>query len=95
MQTKKKSGVQKSIKPPVWTDPDDAPELDEDFFARAELVKDGKVIQRGRPPLGAQPKTSVTLRLDAEIVAAYRRTGAGWQSRINADLRKTAKRLKA
>jgi len=62
---------------------------------RAVLRVGDKIIQRGRPPLGEQTKTSVTIRLDREIVSAYRATGAGWQSRINEDLRKSAKRLKA
>jgi uncharacterized protein (DUF4415 family) len=31
------------------------------------------------------------LRLDADIVAHYRGTGRGWQSRINEALRKAAK----
>lgn len=61
------------------------------MLARAELREGDKVIRRGRPPLGAQPKTSITLRLDAEVIAAYRATGAGWQSRINADLRRARK----
>ena len=34
------------------------------------------------------------LRLDADVLAAYRKTGDGWQTRINADLRK-ARKLKA
>jgi uncharacterized protein (DUF4415 family) len=33
----------------------------------------------------------ITLWLDPEVVAHYRRTGRGWQSRINALLRKAAK----
>jgi len=28
-----------------------------------------------------------TIRLDADVMAAFRRTGAGWQTRINAVLR--------
>jgi uncharacterized protein (DUF4415 family) len=32
--------------------------------------------------------------LDADVLAAYRETGAGWQTRINDDLRK-ARKLKA
>jgi uncharacterized protein (DUF4415 family) len=48
---------------------------------------------RGRPPL-PNPKQAVKLRLDADVLAAYRKTGAGWQTRINADLRK-ARKLKA
>jgi uncharacterized protein (DUF4415 family) len=42
----------------------------------------------GRPPLGDEPKKQVTLRLDADLLERFRATGAGWQSRINATLRK-------
>jgi uncharacterized protein (DUF4415 family) len=42
---------------------------------------------RGRPRLLA-PKVSVKLRLDPDIVTAYRATGRNWQTRINADLRR-------
>ncbi len=74
-----------------WTDPDDAPEVTEAMLARATLYKGDKVVRRGRPPLGEQPKQPVTLRLDADVIAAYRATGSGWQSRINADLRRMQK----
>jgi len=47
----------------------------------------GIVRRRGRP-LKAEPKVSVTLRLDRDIVERFRATGAGWQTRINAALRK-------
>jgi uncharacterized protein (DUF4415 family) len=50
-------------------------------------------VRRGRPPL-TNPKQAVKLRLDADVLAAYRKTGRGWQTRINADLRK-ARKLKA
>lgn len=72
-------------------DPDDAPELLPEFFRRAEFRDGDKVIQPGRPPLGEQPKSSVTLRLDADVLASYRATGTGWQTRLNADLRKVRK----
>jgi uncharacterized protein (DUF4415 family) len=42
---------------------------------------------RGRPPQD-NPKQQITLRLDAEIIRHDRASGKGWQSRINADLRK-------
>ena len=75
-------------------DPDDAPELLEGFFRTAEWSNGDKVIRRGRPPIGDQPKSSVTLRLDADVLDSYRALGAGWQSKINADLRRVRK-LKA
>ena len=87
MPRKKKSGSA------AWTDPDDAPELTEKFFDRAEIRHGGKLVRRGRPPL-EHPKQAVKLRLDADVLAAYRKTGEGWQTRINADLRK-ARKLKA
>ena len=78
-------------KPEVWVDPDDAPELTDEMLDRAEIRIGGKVVQRGRPPLGVVPKSAVTLRLDADVLASYRATGAGWQTRLNADLRKIRK----
>ena len=48
-----------------------------------------KTGKRGRPRL-ENPKKQITLRLDAEIVAHYRKTGRGWQTRINEALRKAA-----
>ena len=84
MPRKKKSGAA------AWVDPDDAPELTDAFFDHAEIRQGEKVIRRGRPPLPS-PKQAVKLRLDADVLAAYRKTGAGWQTRINADLRKARK----
>ena len=43
-------------------------------------------VKRGRPR-SAAPKISTTIRIDADIVAAFRAGGRGWQSRINAALR--------
>jgi uncharacterized protein (DUF4415 family) len=40
------------------------------------------------------PKESINIRLDPDVIAHYRATGAGLQTRINCDLRKAAK-LKA
>jgi uncharacterized protein (DUF4415 family) len=47
---------------------------------------DAVARRRGRPRK-ASPKINQTLRLDAEVVEAYRRHGRGWQTRINAVLR--------
>ncbi|MBI4273099.1 MAG: BrnA antitoxin family protein [Rhizobiales bacterium] len=73
-----------------WVDPDDAPELTEDFFRSADLYEGERLIRRGRPRL-AKPKAAMSLRLDADVLSHFRKTGAGWQSRINAALRKAAK----
>jgi uncharacterized protein (DUF4415 family) len=84
MPKKKKSGAA------VWTDPDDAPPLTDAFFDRAEIRHGDSIVRRGRPPLPS-PKQAVKLRLDSDVLAAYRATGDGWQTRINADLRKARK----
>jgi uncharacterized protein (DUF4415 family) len=80
-----------------WVDPDDAPELTDDFFERAAIYEGGRLVRPangtltrpGRPKL-ANPKRQVTLRLDGDLIDKLRATGPGWQSRINAILRKAA-----
>ena len=45
-----------------------------------------KLVKRGRPKLAA-PKQAAKLRLDADVLAALRASGEGWQTRINDSLR--------
>ena len=71
-------------------DYEEIPEHTDDWFERADLYRGRELIRRGRPP-SPSPKRAVSLRLDDDIVTYYRRTGRGWQSRINAALRKAAK----
>lgn len=81
-----------------WIDPDDAPEWTDDQFDRAEFAIGGKVIRPangtltkpGRPPARGTAKRQVTLRLDSDVIDRFRADGPGWQSRINAALRKAA-----
>src|SRR3982074_1217702 len=76
---------------------DDAPELTDDFFERADIYRGGKLVRRGRPKSDA-PKQLVSLRLDADVLRWFKRTGAGYQSRIGEVLkrhvRKSATRKK-
>ena len=69
---------------------DEAPDLSAPEWA--EKFKAAKV-RRGRRP-SAAPKISTTIRLDPNIVAAFRDDGPGWQSRINAALQEWLKRKK-
>ena len=66
---------------------DDAPDLSTPYwvkkFAKAKVT-------RGRPKAAAT-KVSTTIRIDADVLEAYRADGPGWQSRINSALRKAAK----
>jgi uncharacterized protein (DUF4415 family) len=70
-------------------DPDEVPELTEEWFETADLYHGNKLIRRGRPRKAA-PKEPVNIRLDPDVLAHFRATGRGWQSRINAILRKAA-----
>ncbi len=77
-----------------WIDPDDAPELTDEWFDKAEYRIGDKVIRPGRPPLPS-PKVQTTLRLDQDVIAHFRAGGKGWQSRINAALREAMAAKKA
>jgi uncharacterized protein (DUF4415 family) len=68
---------------------DDAPELTEAWFREADFKRGDVLIRRGRPPLET-PKEAVKLRLDADVLASFRASGAGWQTRMNEALRKAA-----
>lgn len=87
MPTKKHTTASK------WVDPNDAPRLDQEWFDRAEIREGDRLIRRakiGRPKKDA-PKKTVNIRLDPDVLAHFRATGSGWQSRINEALRKAAK----
>ncbi|HMC45691.1 MAG TPA: BrnA antitoxin family protein, partial [Caballeronia sp.] len=45
---------------------------------------------RGRPKL-ENPKLPIKLRIDPDVVDAYKAQGEGWQTRMNAALRDYAK----
>ena len=60
------------------------PQLAEGLCA---LHEGGKLIRRGRPPSQTR-KQPVKIRLDPDLVAALRASGPGWQTRLNALLRK-------
>lgn len=66
------------------------PELTDEWFRSADLYEGDKLVRRGRPP-SSNRKRAVSLRLDPDVVAHFRQSGRGWQSRINALLRKAAK----
>ena len=72
--------------PAIWIDPDDAAELTTEFFESADLYKGNKIQKRGRPK-AATTKEPVKLRIDADVLAALRASGDGWQTRINDTLR--------
>ncbi|MQR01916.1 BrnA antitoxin family protein [Glaciimonas soli] len=58
------------------SDPDALP------WTAEELAKVKPTRGPGRP-LGSGSKEQVTLRLDTDILAAFKRDGDGWQTRMN------------
>jgi uncharacterized protein (DUF4415 family) len=73
---------------------DEIPELTDEWFARADLYRGGKLIKRGRP-ISDDPKQLVSLRLDAEVLRWFKSTGAGYQARMGAVLKQHMTRKKA
>lgn len=70
----------------VWTDPDDAPELTDAFFEEADEYLGEKLVHRGRPK-ATTTKQALTVRYDIEVIEAFKATGKGWQTRMNAALK--------
>lgn len=64
---------------------DDAPELTNEFFDRADLYHGKKLVRPGRP--AGSNKGITTIRLDNDVLDAFRATGDGWQTRMNAALK--------
>ncbi len=58
------------------------PELDSDMLARAKVKKGGR-------PVSANPRKLITIRLPADVIARWKSTGPGWQTRMADRLSKT------
>ncbi len=51
-------------------------------FTDKEWEKARPTARRGRP-FGSGSKVQITLRLDTDLVAKFKASGDGWQTRIN------------
>ena len=86
-----------SMPEPDLSDPDN-PEWTEADFRRARSPEEAlppevlaafpRTAARLRGPQKAPTKRQVTLRLDPEVLSHFQSEGPGWQSRINAALRR-------
>ncbi len=65
------------------------PDLDDSWFDEADAYVGTKLVRKGRPK-ASNPKMAVSLRLDREVIDWFKGKGAGWQTRINEELRKAA-----
>jgi uncharacterized protein (DUF4415 family) len=78
---------------PVAHDPKTEPYDPNDPKAVAAFWRGATVRRPGqRGPQKAPTKQQVTLRLDRELLAHFRRGGRGWQTRLNDTLRRLVSR---
>ena len=70
---------------------EEIPELTDEWFDKADLYKGGKLIRRGRPPSETK-KEAVSIRLSPDVLTYFRAGGPGWQTRVDAELRRLVKR---
>lgn len=54
---------------------DELPELTDEMLGRATINKGGR-------PLSANPRKLISLRLPADVIARWKATGPGWQTRM-------------
>ena len=57
------------------------PELTEEMLVRAKIRKGGR-------PISANPRKLISLRLPADVIARWKATGPGWQTRMAERLQK-------
>jgi uncharacterized protein (DUF4415 family) len=69
----------------IAADPDTYELSDEEIRNLRPLAETAK--NRGGRPKLENPKEPVSIRLDADVLAAFRSAGDGWQTRINDALR--------
>lgn len=78
----------------IAADPD-ARELDDDWFKNAKPAREffsaetyaALCAMRQRGPVDKPLKVPTTIRFDADVLAALKASGKGWQTRVNAAMR--------
>ena len=63
---------------------EELPELTDEMLARGTFKKAGR-------PIATNPRLQVTIRLPADVLAAWKATGPGWQTRMAERLSKPTK----
>ena len=75
MSAKRKSSVRTSH------NVDEVPELDRDWIEGADCFEGTRLVRRGRPKL-EKPKRLLSLRLPPDVIANWKASGPGWQTRM-------------
>ncbi|MFV0303424.1 MAG: BrnA antitoxin family protein [Paracoccus sp. (in: a-proteobacteria)] len=92
----RKHPTEADIQAMIAADPDN-PEWTDDEMARARpfteafpALADAMRKNIGGRPRSEHPKVAVSLRLDQDVVARFKASGPGWQTRMNSALRNAA-----
>lgn len=85
MNAKRKNSAPPSLESDVL------PEITDAWIAGADMYDGDKLVRRGRPKL-ANPRQLLSLRLPPQIIARWKATGPGWQTRMAEALEKSAPR---
>ncbi len=83
MNAKRKNSAPSSL------ESDALPEITDAWIAGADMYDGDKLVRRGRPKL-ANPRQLLSLRLPPQIIARWKATGPGWQTRMAEALEKSA-----
>ncbi|MFL9873767.1 BrnA antitoxin family protein [Paraburkholderia megapolitana] len=92
----RKSGLQSDLvkvnaKHTGQFDRNEIPELGDEFFQEADEHHAGVLVKRGRGRPAGSNKIQMNLRIDIDVIEAYKAQGEGWQTRMNDALRDWAK----
>ena len=82
MSAKRRTSVRTSISKA------ELPEITESWVAEADLRRRSKVVRRGRPRL-LNPRRLLSLRLPPNVIAGWKSSGPGWQTRMAEVLEKS------
>ena len=84
------------IQAQIAADPDN-PESTDEELAQARPMSEAlpglhaalmaEIKRKGGRPKAENPKQTIAIRLDPDVLAAFRATGPGWQTRMNEVLR--------
>ena len=65
----------------VRTSDEDVPELDRNWIEGADYYEGAKLVRRGRPKL-EKPRKLLSIRLPQDVIACWKGSGPGWQTRM-------------
>jgi uncharacterized protein (DUF4415 family) len=88
MATRAKFDPERHDENPEWTARDFAKARPASEVLPAEVI--AQFRNKGGRPRADNPKQAVKLRIDADVLARFRESGPGWQTRINSILKAAA-----